>query len=131
MRKANVTKLRVVLRLNAFSCIGFGVVFGLSSDQVSFFLSEAHHLSTWIFWIGLGLIANGLHLIVASTRGNLKPVEVGYFIFGDALWVILSGAILLFTRQISTSMGQLATFAVAILVGTLGYLQWRYLAGSR
>lgn len=131
MLKTKLEKLRFVLRLNALSCIGFGVVFGLASDQVSFFLSEAPHLSTWIFYIGLGLIANGLHLIVASTRAKLEPVEVGYFILGDALWLIVSAAVLLLTSHISCSDGQLATFAVAVLVGTFGYYQWRYLAGPR
>lgn len=119
--------LRVVLRLNAVSCIGFGVTFMLIPDKIPEFLGTLSDASPWIFWIGVLLLVNGIHLVLASLRRVLKPLEVLYFVVGDFLWVMGSFAVLGFTPWISSSPGQVATVAVALMVGILGYLQWRFL----
>ena len=123
----NHLSLRLVLRLNAFSCIAFGTIFMAMPRVVSDFLGGAIDASSWIFWIGILLFVNGMHLIAASMRRVLWPIEVIYFVLGDVLWVAGSFALLGFTPWIASKPGQVATLVVALMVGLLGYFQWKFL----
>ena len=113
--------LRSALVLNAASCIAFGLLFLLASEEVNIFIGNAH---SWLVpIIGGVLLFNGVHLLFASQR--LKPVcpEILYFVLGDALWVVGSIALIGFGVVITSRPGVIAALVVALMVGTFGVMQ--------
>lgn len=116
-----MTSLRILLRLNAAICIGFGATFLLAPGSVAMFLGTAPH--EVIFAVGLGLWLNGLHLAFASFRAHLKMVEVMWFSLGDLLWWLASLALIAAQVWITSASGTAATWAVAIAVAAMGLAQ--------
>lgn len=114
--------LASLLRLNAASCLGFGLAFVLFPGAVSTFLGTFPPVL--IVWLGAILMANGVHLVWASLR-QPPALEVRYFALGDFLWVALSLALVASGGWIATGPGAAATLAVAAGVGAMGALQWR------
>jgi len=113
-----------VMRVNATSCIGFGVIFSLLSEEVAHFLSISKQAPSIVFiLLGLVLIFNAFHLIWASLKSMPSKFLVLYFSIGDYIWV-LATLYLIFTEMwITTSTGIVAALLVAVIVGTLGWLQ--------
>ena len=118
-------KLRLVLRANAASCIGFGALFVAAPAATASFLGDGPALLFQI--IGAGLVLNGLHLIVASLRAELVRREVQYFSVGDFLWGAGTLALLAAGAVIQTPAGIAAALAVGAVVVLMGALQVRYL----
>lgn len=114
--------LATLLRINAVSCLGFGLAFLLSPEAIGAFLGAFPPVL--IFWLGVVLCLNGLHLIWASVRHS-PLIEIRYFSFGDFLWVALSIAFVVTGGWITSPGGIMATLIVAFGVGTLGVLQWQ------
>lgn len=112
--------LKTAFRLNAISCLGFGTIFILTPDTVGAFLDGFP--PDILRWVGIGLCANGLHLVVASFRKRIGRGEVIYFVLGDASWV-LGSMMLPVLGLIHTPLAITVTLAVALFVGTLGALQ--------
>lgn len=117
------TLLRTVLRLNAISCMSFGIVFLLCSESTAKFLDDFTFVDFRL--IGGALFVNGIHLLLGSLRKEMKRLEIAYFILGDLLWVVGS-LILIGVGAIFSVSAVAATLGVTVLVGTLGYLQWRW-----
>lgn len=116
-----MTSLRILLRLNAASCLAFGMIFILMSGAVSGFLGD---MPTGVVRIvGLGLIVNGLHLAVASRRTVIHPVEVVYFSLGDLVWWLGSLLLIANGSWITTSSGVIVTIFVACGISGLGIVQ--------
>ena len=113
--------LKTLLRLNAASCLGFGVLF------VALPAATAGFLGTPPFWLvvatGSVLIANGLHLIWASRRPAPIRPEIFYFCAGDAGWVLATLALIASGTWVTSGPGIIAALIVAIGVGALGALQ--------
>ncbi|MGI9242164.1 MAG: hypothetical protein ACR2RV_15300, partial [Verrucomicrobiales bacterium] len=77
--------------------------------------------------IGIGLIANGLHLGIASKRETIGRAEIVYFILGDSLWVLGSLVLVGFVPGVIHSpLAISATLGIALVVGTLAVLQTRW-----
>ena len=118
--------LKAVLRVNAVSCLVFGFTFFVWPDCVGMFLGSVP--SNLLPILGLMLLANGVHLTIASARTQVSLGEVSYFSGGDILWFVASVGIVAAGSLITTSIGQLTTLVVATGVLGLGLAQVWYLA---
>ena len=114
--------LKVVLLLNALSCIIFGAMFSLNTGQVVTFIGNPPH--AFIQILGLGLVINGMLLILTAFQTEPKRRDVICFSLGDAAWVIFTGALLLGGIWIRSGEATYWSLAVAIFVGICGALQW-------
>lgn len=117
--------LKTVLRLNAASCLGFGVLFLAAPGAVRAVLGSAPALV--IAAIGAVLVLNGAHLMLASSR-PARPAELRYFAAGDVAWVAGTLGLAASGLWITEPGGIAATVAVAAMVGCFGLLQWRLAA---
>lgn len=118
--------LATLLRINAASCLGFGLGFILFSTAIGSFLGAFPPVL--IFWLGVVLCLNGLHLIWASLRRPLV-IEIRYFALGDLLWVVISLVLVAAGGWITTTGGAVVTLIVAVGVGIMGVLQWQMAGG--
>ncbi len=119
-----MTTLRTVLRLNAASCIGFGLLFLIMPSQLAQFLSsQAPAPSLVLQLIGIVLLANGLHLVWTSNQPELKKALILYFSLGDFLWVAGTLILLMAGLWVTSVAGISAAIVVAITVGCLGVMQ--------
>lgn len=118
--------LKNTLRLNALSCLGFGLTFALIPQPIAEFLDGI--APSIIRFVGIGLALNGIHLVIASLRrGGIGRVELGYFILGDVLWVLASFVLIAFIPHVVNSpLAIVSTLAVATLVGSFALLQARW-----
>ncbi len=117
-------RLHNVMRVNAMSCMVFGVLFVLLPEPVSIFLgSTAPAPRIYILALGVMLIIHGIHLVWASRQARPKKQWILYFSLGDFLWVIASGGLMLLGVWITSPAGVIATSAVAVMVGLFGILQ--------
>lgn len=108
--------LRMVLRLNAASCLIFGLIFVVAGAEVAGFLGEAP--AGLVRIVGALLFVNGLHLLIASFRSRAWAWEVLYFSAGDIAWFVATLALLGGGVLVTTAAGQLA--ALVMGVGVLG-----------
>ncbi|MFB9148228.1 hypothetical protein [Roseovarius ramblicola] len=118
--------LATVLRLNAASCLGFGMLFLAMPGVVAAALGTP---PAWLIAVlGAGLIGNAA-LLWLSVRGGRVPrrAEVLFFSIGDAIWVAATLALILSGVWIVTPGGRVAALAVAVMVGALGFAQRRRL----
>jgi len=113
-----------VMKANASSCIGFGIILAFFSEPITHFLSSSHPMpNTILIILGLVLIGNGLHLIWASFCLMPSKFLVLYFSAGDYLWVILTLYLIFTGMWITSSLGIIIALLVAAMVGTFGWLQ--------
>lgn len=117
-------KLKTILRLNALSCLSFGILFVILPGAVAQFLSTSPAPSWLISIIGFALIINGLHLIWVSIKTSTSKYAILQFSLGDFLWVIGTLALILANRWITTSEGILVSLIIALVVGIFGWYQW-------
>lgn len=113
--------LRTALRVNAASCLLFGVLFTLMPAPVGRFLGVSSVVA--VVLVGAALLINGGHLLVASWRKRVRPREVYYFSTGDLLWVTLTLALVATDSFLTTTISVVASLVVAAFVGTVGVLQ--------
>ena len=116
-----MTTLRYVMQANAASCLGFGVVFAAMPGTVAGLLGSAPMLVVLI--LGLGLIGNGVHLMLAARREDLRASEVVWFSVGDLAWFLGSMALLAAQLWVTTPLGTGLTWAVALGVAGMGLAQ--------
>lgn len=120
-----MSRLRVILRLNALSCLVFGSLFLIWPTSVALFLGTVPR--AMLIAIGGVLVLNGLHLIFASTRKHLMKHEILWFSSGDLIWWLASLGLVLHgqTTQgwINTGPGIPATIITATCVAGLGVAQ--------
>jgi len=124
-----MASLNHILRLNAASCLGFGTVFLVGSGTVSAFLGAVP--PQVLVAIGVGLMANGLHLSVASTRAVPRRAEIVWFSLGDLLWWTASLAFVAAGVWITTLSGAVIVLVVAMAVAALGVAQLAILGVSK
>jgi hypothetical protein len=101
------------MRLNAASCISFGLLFALAPRAIAAFLGQVP--SAFIIFLGIGLMVNGVHLIIASRRAAVRQSEVIWFSLGDFSWWLATLALIAANVWITTAWG----IAVAVMVGTI------------
>ena len=113
--------LKVVMRLNAASCILFGLLFVVFSQAVASFLGQVPN--TIIMALGFGLLVNGGHLVLASRRQEIRESEVIWFSLGDFSWWLATLGLIVANVWITTTWGIAVAVFVAIGVAGLGVAQ--------
>lgn len=113
--------LRNVLRLNAVSCLVFGLIFVVNPYQSAAFLGPVPVDLLQV--LGVLLCVNGIHLAFASMRQEPSVTEVLYFSAGDVVWFLGSVALVGANCFVTTVGGQVSTILVAIGVLSLGLAQ--------
>lgn len=117
--------LHQALRLNAATCLGFGIVFLANPEMVAAYLGAFPEMALRL--IGGALVFNGLHLIVASRRQSISALEVFYFVTGDISWFVATLLVLASGALITTKAGSQVALAVGIGVALVGLRQtWTY-----
>jgi hypothetical protein len=120
--------LRAILRLNAASCLGFGLVFVAAPGAVAGFLGPA----PWgaILLIGVALVVNGIHLVIAARRPRPSRAEVIWFSLGDLAWWLMSLGLIASGTWVTSPAGVVATALVAAAVAGLGLGQLWHLGSD-
>ncbi len=121
-----VKLLRLVLMLNGASCVLFGLLFLFASSSVAAFLADRTPApAAIILLLGAGLLVNGLALWIFARSRSPNRFAVRVFSLGDLLWVLATLVLIGSGVWIDREPGVLAALAVAVFVGTVGWLQWR------
>lgn len=115
--------LNSILRANAASCLGFGILFAIKPVAVAAYLGSPPAPDMLIFALGVILIANGAHLVWSSTRAAPARAEIYYFSGGDFAWVLATIGLILTGTWITTGNGIAASLVVAAVVGVFGTAQ--------
>ena len=115
-------QLSSVLRANAASCLIFGLGFAIFPASIAAFLGSAPGFLIQI--LGVGLVINAALLWMASLRGA-KRADVLFFSLSDFTWVAATAVLIALQLWVTDPAGILAAIAAALLVGTLGLLQWQ------
>ena len=116
--------LKIILLLNAASCIFFGLIFAIMPSAVASFLStDSVAPDLAILLIGLGLILNGFHLVWASSKPEPSRKLIQHFSSGDFVWVLATVLLIVFGVWIKTPHGIITSLLVSVVVGTLGVAQ--------
>ena len=118
-------KLRIALRMNAFSCLSFGFIFAIWSEETAIFLTGLDEFSTSFLACGILLLWHGVHLIMGSLRKSMIKKEILYFCIGDFLWVVGTITCIALKYGITTKYGIIVSLVVATYVGTVGFVQRR------
>lgn len=117
--------LPTILRLNAASCIAFGLLFIVMPGAVVRFLSESPAPS-WVFLIiGIGLILNGAALMWTSFKPMPSRSEILFFSAGDFAWVVATVGLIIAQLWVTTVPGTAAALVIAVIVGGFGALQMK------
>lgn len=116
---------RTMLRLNMLTCVGFGLAFLMLAPAIGRFLGEMPPLFLRI--LGAGLVLHGMHLFIISVQTSVTRLYIYYFSAGDLLWFLASTYILIAMDLITTRPGVIATFAVGLMVASIGLAQvWAF-----
>ncbi|MEP5727911.1 MAG: hypothetical protein ABJL67_00915 [Sulfitobacter sp.] len=113
--------LKFIMRLNAASCICFALLFLVQPQSVAMFLGEVP--KTIIIVLGVGLLVNGAHLILASRRNEILQKEVIWFSLGDFGWWLMTLALIVAKLWITAPWGIAVAALVATIVAGLGVAQ--------
>lgn len=116
-----MTRLSYILRLNAASCLGFGIVFMIAPGATATLLGTAP--PGVVFWLGVLLQGNGAHLALASLRSQAVDLEILWFTLGDMAWWLASLLLIVAGVWITTPLGMVLTVSVATFVAALGVAQ--------
>jgi hypothetical protein len=113
--------LKLALRLNAASCLVFGLLFVVMPAATGNFLGVSSAVAITI--VGAALLLNGAHLLVASLKQRVNPFEVYYFSVGDLLWVNVTLMLVASESFLPTPASKVAALLVAAFVGAVGVFQ--------
>ena len=114
----------MIMRTNALSCILFGLVFLIATEEVIVFLSTNNQMPILILQsLAIVLIINGLNLIYEARKVKPLKLWVLYFSMGDFIWVLASILLLMNEMWITTKNGIIITITISIMVGIFGLLQ--------
>jgi len=116
--------LKTALIANAVSCSVFGLIFVFLAPETSKIIGSPDVLTLQI--VGAGFIVNAGFLIASALQNQPSRNSILFYVLGDAAWVGLTAFLLIFGIWITTPAGVIWSICVAVLVGFLGWLQWRY-----
>jgi hypothetical protein len=116
--------LRNFLWANCFSCAVFGVLFVAMPQEVTRFVGSPPAMI--ITALGLLLCINAVLLAVTATKLSHLSKVVLFFVLGDAGWVALTAACLIFGFWIEGAAATVVSIVVALVVGGLGIGQYRH-----
>lgn len=124
-----MTSAALILRRNAASCLGFGVLLLSTPRGVSFALGSAP--PAVLVGLGVVLLINGAHLLLASMRARPIAAEILWFSMGDMAWWLATLSLIVAGVWITTPTGIALALLVALCVAGLGLAQLFQLGSSR
>jgi hypothetical protein len=114
-------KLRVLLGVNALSCLVFGFLFAVWPGEVAGWLGVQ---ASWLLQAtGAMLLINSVLLAIAARSPKVQPWQVALFSAGDLVWFTATLYALAFNWPVTTTHGHWAALAVGLGVGGLGLAQ--------
>jgi len=116
--------LNLLLRINSASCLILGLAMLLKTDAVNLLIGTEKTML--IHSIGIILVFNGILLLVASLRQEIKPHEVMFFVIGSYGWTLLTVALISADAVIIDPVGIRVTFVIAMYTAAMGALQFRH-----
>ena len=116
--------LNLLLRINSASCLILGLAMLLKTDAVNLLIGTEKTML--IHSIGIILVFNGILLLVASLRQEIKPHEVMFFVIGSYGWTLLTVALISADAVIIDPVGIRVTFVIAMYTAAIGALQFRH-----
>jgi len=121
-----MASIRTVLKLNAASCLLFGLGFLIFPGAVAAFLGAPPAPPTLILALGAGLVLNGGLILTTARKDAPSAGWVAFFALGDGLWVLGTLVLILSGLWITSTAGIAAAIAVAAMVGLFGLMQFRH-----
>lgn len=116
--------LNLLLRINSASCLILGLMMLLQTDAVNLLLGTQKTML--IHSVGIILVFNGVLLLVASLRQQIKPHEILFFVLGDYGWSLLTVVLISAGAVIVDPVGIRVTFVIALYTAAIGALQFRH-----
>ncbi|MDQ3511698.1 MAG: hypothetical protein M3414_08480 [Pseudomonadota bacterium] len=116
-----MTSLAFFLRLNAASCVSFGALFVILPGAIGDVLGGMP--PAVLAGVGVVLLINGAHLLLASMRARPVPAEIVWFSLGDLAWWLATLGLIASGIWITTSVGIALALVVALCVAGLGCAQ--------
>lgn len=124
-----MTSLRLILRLNAASCIGFGALLLSAPSAVAAALGTP---PVWLLQgIGAGLLVNAAHLLLVARQERRGINSILWFSIGDFLWWLATIVLVAAGLWITTPVGQGMALTIGAGVAGLGAAQLFQLGRDR
>ncbi len=116
-----MTSVAFALRVNAVSCLVYGILFAVWPGPVAATLGDVP--PGVILGLGIGLLVNGGHLALAAMRKRLRRAEVLWFALGDMAWWLASLALIAAGIWITMPLGVALAALTAVFVAGIGATQ--------
>jgi|TARA_B110000114_G_C15032286_1_gene373467 hypothetical protein len=117
-------RLTVLLRLNAALWLILGWLLLLKTPLVNLLLGTEKTML--MHSIGIILVFNGMIILMASLRQQIKPHEIMFVVIGDYGWTLLTLVLISAGAVIIDPTGIRVTFVVALVSAAMGALQFRH-----
>lgn len=127
-----LSRIQIILKLNALSCLLFGALFVFIPESIIAFLSDTtlnkSDQMPQVVMVALGVILNlwGMLLIWVSNRSPVPKMMLLLAALGDFLWVAATVIVLLMQMWVTSSNGMAVAGLVAMLVGWFGWQQFQF-----
>jgi hypothetical protein len=116
--------LNLLLRINCASCLIFGLILLLKTDAVNLLIGTEKTMV--MHSIVIIFVDNGMLLLIASLRNEIKPHEVMFFVIGAYGWAIITVALISANVVIIDPLGIRVAFVIAMYTAAMGALQFRH-----
>ena len=116
--------LNMLLRINSASWLILGLAMLLKTDAVNLLIGTEKTML--MHSIGIIFVVNGVLLLIASLRNEIKPHEVMFFVLGNYGWTLLTVALISADAVIIDPVGIRVTFVIAMYTAAIAALQFRH-----
>jgi hypothetical protein len=116
--------LNMLLRINSASWLILGLAMLLKTDAVNLLIGTEKTML--MHSIGIIFVVNGVLLLIASLRNEIKPHEVMFFVIGNYGWTLLTVALISADAVIIDPVGIRVTFVIAMYTAAIGALLFRH-----
>ena len=117
-------RLNILLRLNSALWLILGLLLLLKTQSVNLLLGTEKTML--MHSIGIILVVNGMIILIASLRQQIKPHEIMFVVIGDYGWTLLTLVLISAGAVIIDPSGIRVTFVVALVSAAMGALQFRH-----
>ncbi len=117
-------RLNILLRLNSALWLILGLLLLLKTQSVNLLLGTEKTML--MHSIGIILVFNGMIILMASLRQQIKPHEIMFVVIGDYGWTLLTLVLISVGAVIIDPSGIRVTFVVALVSAAMGALQFRH-----
>ena len=117
-------RLNILLRLNSALWLILGLLLLLKTQSVNLLLGTEKTML--MHSIGIILVFNGMIILMASLRQQIKPHEIMFVVIGDYGWTLLTLVLISVGAVIIDPSGIRDTFVVALVSAAMGALQFRH-----